>query len=82
MSCIYLGENMKATTSLIGILLIIAGILLFVYESVTYTKPEQIAQIGDIHVIQNEQKTVYFPPIYGGIAILAGVVLVVIGRKK
>ncbi len=79
---IYLGENMKSTTSLIGILLIIAGILLFAYEGFTYNKPEQIAQIGDVHVIENHEKTVYFPPIYGGIAILAGIVLIVVGRRK
>ncbi len=73
---------MKSTTSIIGILLIIVGILLFVYEGFTYNKQEQIAQIGDVHVVENHQETIYLPPIYGGLALLAGVILVVIGRKK
>jgi hypothetical protein len=73
---------MKSTTSIIGILLIIAGILLFVYEGFTYNTQEQIAQIGDVHILESQQKTVYLPPVYGGMALLAGVILVVIGRKK
>lgn len=73
---------MKSTTSIAGILLIIAGIILFVYEGFTYTKQEQIAQIGDVQIVENQQKTVYFPPVLGGLAILVGIVLVVVGSKK
>lgn len=73
---------MKSITSIAGILLIVAGILLFAYEGFTYTKQEQIAQIGNVQLVENQQKTIYFPPIIGGLAIVAGIVLVVIGKKK
>ncbi|MFA6036927.1 MAG: hypothetical protein WC748_02240 [Legionellales bacterium] len=74
---------MKSTTSLIGVLLVIAGILLIAYEGfISYTKPEQIAQIGNVHVIENQEKTVFISPIYGGIALLGGIVLLVVGRRK
>ncbi len=73
---------MKSTRHIAGILLIVVGILIFVYQGFTYTKPEQLVQIGDIKLIENQEKTVYFPPVLGGIAIIAGVVLLLVGRKK
>ena len=72
---------MNSMTRIIGILLIVVGGLIFAYQGFTYTKPEQLAQIGDVKVIANQEKTVYLPPILGGIAIIAGIVLVVVGRK-
>lgn len=67
---------------LIGIILIIAGIVALGYQGFTYTKREPIVQIGDLKVTADTQKTVYFPPYVGGIAVVAGIVLVVVGRKR
>lgn len=72
---------MKSAISLVGLMLVIVGILIFVYQGFTYTKHENIAQIGDIKVTADTQKTVYLPPILGGLSILAGIVLVIVGRK-
>lgn len=73
---------MKSTISIVGILLIVFGILAFAYQGITYTKRENIAQLGDLKVTADTQKTVYFPPILGGASIVAGVVLVIVGRIK
>ncbi len=73
---------MKSITSIVGILLIIIGILTLTYQGFTYTKQEKIAQFGDLKVTADTQKTVYFPPILGGLSIVAGIVLVVVGRKN
>jgi hypothetical protein len=73
---------MRSTTSLLGLLLIIGGILALAYQGFTYTKHENVAQIGDLKVTADTQKTVYFPPIFGGIALVAGIVLVVVGRRN
>lgn len=72
---------MKSTT-LIGIILILVGVLALSYQGFTYTKHEDVANIGDLHVTANTQKTVYFPPILGGISLIAGIALVVVGRKS
>jgi uncharacterized membrane protein len=73
---------MKSLLSIIGILLIIVGITALAYQGFTYTKLEKVLQIGDLQVTADTQKTVYFPPILGGLSVVAGIVLVVIGRKK
>lgn len=73
---------MKSFTSVIGIVLIIAGLLALGYQGFTYTSKEQVAQIGDLKVTAETQKSVTFPPIVGALSLAAGIVLVVVGRKK
>jgi hypothetical protein len=73
---------MKTITSIVGILLIITGIAALAYQGFSYTKQEQIMQIGNFQVTANTQKTVYLPPIFGGLSVVAGVALVFIGRRN
>lgn len=73
---------MRSALTIIGIILIIAGIFTFAYRGVTYTDREQIAQLGDLKVTAEKEKTIYFPPILGGVSIVAGIILVVVGRRK
>jgi uncharacterized membrane protein len=73
---------MKSIMAVIGIILIILGIATLAYQGVTYTQREKIAQIGDVQVTANTQKTVYFPPLLGGLFLVAGIVLVVVSRNK
>lgn len=73
---------MKALLSIIGIILIILGITVLAYQGFTYTKHETVAQIGNVQITADTQKTVYFPPIAGGVSLLAGIVLVIVGRNR
>ncbi len=72
---------MKGITSTLGILLIILGVITLVYQGITYTKHETVAQIGDLKVTADTEKTIHFPPLLGGLSLVAGIVLVVVGRK-
>lgn len=72
---------MKSIT-IVGILFIVLGILVLGYQGFTYTKQENVAQIGDIKITAETQKTVNLPPYLGGLFTVAGIVLVVVGRKK
>jgi uncharacterized membrane protein len=73
--------NMKPIINLVGIILIVIGIAALAYQGFTYTKHEKVAQIGDVQVTADTQKTVYFPPMLGGLSLVAGIILVVVGRK-
>lgn len=74
--------SMKSLISILGIFLIIAGIVTVAYQSITYTQQEKVAQIGDLKITADREKTIHFPPLLGGLALAAGVILVVVGRKK
>ncbi len=73
---------MKNLLLIIGIVLVIFGVVALGYQGFTYNQKEQIAQIGDIKVTAETPKTIYFPPIVSGAAVIAGIVLIVLSRRK
>jgi hypothetical protein len=72
---------MKSLT-LLGVLFIILGGLSLAYQGFTYTQKEKVAQLGSLQVTADQQHTVYFPPILGGLGVVAGIILVVVGSKN
>jgi len=64
-----------------GIVLIVLGIAALVYQGFTYTSRETVIDIGPIKATADTQKTVPIPPIAGVVAVVAGVALVVAGKR-
>ncbi|MCX6564342.1 MAG: DUF3185 domain-containing protein [Candidatus Aminicenantes bacterium] len=67
---------------LLGIILIVLGVLALVYQGIQYTSKEKILEIGSIKLSADTKKTIPLPPIVGGIAIVAGIALILVDRKK
>lgn len=67
---------------IIAIILIVAGILGLVYGGVTYTKDTHEAKLGPIELSVKEKETVNVPMWAGIGAIVLGVVLLVVPKKK
>jgi hypothetical protein len=67
---------------IIGILLIVLGVISLAYQGITYTTREEVLDVGPIEATAETEKTVPLPPILGGIALVAGTVLVWTGNKK
>lgn len=72
---------MKAT-SLIAIILIVIGITAFGYQGISYTTREKVVDIGPLHMTAEKTRTIPLPPIVGAIALVSGIVLIGIGRKR
>lgn len=68
--------------SIVGIILIIVGLVALGYQRFSYSTREQVAQLGDVKVTAETQKTIHLNPIFGGAAVAAGLILVIIGRRK
>jgi hypothetical protein len=66
----------------VGIILIILGVLGFVYKGITYTTKETVVDAGPLEIQAEEEKTVPIPEILSGIAIIGGIVMVMAGSKK
>jgi hypothetical protein len=66
----------------IGIVLIVLGLLGFVYQGITYTTREKIIDIGPIEASADVEKTQTIPPIASGAAVLVGLVLLVADRRR
>jgi hypothetical protein len=67
---------------LVGIVFILLGVLALVYQGVRYTTKENLIDIGPLKVTATEKKTIPLPPIVGGVAIVAGIALILVERKK
>jgi len=67
---------------LAGIILIILGVLALAYQGIRYTTQEKLVDIGPLKVTTTEKKTIPLPPILGGVAIVAGIALILSERKK
>jgi len=70
------------TTTLLAVVLIVVGIIAFVYQGVTYTTKENVVDIGPLKVTADKTQTIPIPPIVGAVALVGGIVLVAVGRKK
>ena len=67
---------------LVGIILIVLGVVALGYHGITYTTREKVLQIGPLEATQKREKTIPLPPILGGAALAAGIVLIITGTRK
>ena len=70
------------TTKLIGVILIVAGTLGLIYGGFSYTKERHDVKLGSLKFSVAEKATVNVPVWAGAGAIAAGVILLLIGRKR
>jgi uncharacterized membrane protein YidH (DUF202 family) len=70
------------TSTLLGIVLILIGIVSLAYQGISYTKREKVIDVGPIHATKDTTKTIPLPPIVGGLSLIGGIVLVATGAKK
>ena len=66
---------------IVGIILIAIGAIALAYQGISYTTTERVVDIGPIKVDARKEKTIPLPPILGGVAVAAGVVLLIFGAR-
>jgi len=69
------------TRAVAGVILVIIGVIALVFQGITYTKHKKVLQVGSFQATTEQHKTIPVPPIVGGIALVAGIALLVAGRK-
>jgi drug/metabolite transporter (DMT)-like permease len=74
------GGTMNGRT-ILGIALILIGLFALAYQGFTYTTQKKVVDIGPIQATKEEHHTVPLPPILGALALIAGVFVVVGGRR-
>lgn len=66
----------------LGVVLIVLGVIALIYQGITYTRDREVVEMGPIEVTAEEKETIPIPPIIGGVLVVAGVALLVAGRKR
>jgi hypothetical protein len=67
---------------ILGVVLIIVGILMFVFGSVSFTHKEKVLDAGPVEINKKEKKTIAWPNYACGIAIAAGVLVLIASANK
>ena len=67
---------------IVGIILIAVGILMLVLKGFNFTQEKKLVDIGPLEINTKEKKTLAWPTYAGVIALVAGVALVVLDKKK
>lgn len=70
------------TATVVGILLIILAVISFVYQGITYTTHKKVLDLGPVQASTTEHKTIPLSPVFGGILLVGGIVLVVVGSRN
>jgi uncharacterized membrane protein HdeD (DUF308 family) len=65
-----------------GIVLVALGVLALAYQGVTYSSRGDTIDLGPLTITTREKKTIPLPPILGVLALVGGVVLMVLDRRK
>jgi hypothetical protein len=66
----------------VAISLILLGVIGLAYQGFTYTHREKILDIGPLHATEEKHDWISIPPVLGGIAVVAGVVLLAASGKR
>jgi uncharacterized membrane protein YidH (DUF202 family) len=67
---------------IVGIILIVGGLAAFVFGGVSWTENKTIVDIGPIQATAKERKSLPIPAVVSGIAVIAGIVLLVMPARR
>lgn len=66
----------------LGVILIVLGILGFIFRAITYTTEEEIIDLGPVEATAKEEHTIPIPELASGAALVGGIVLVILGTRR
>jgi hypothetical protein len=67
---------------IVGVVLIVLGIVGFAIGGITFTRERTVAEVGPLELRAEERETFPITPIAAGAALVAGIVLVVVGSRR
>ena len=67
---------------ILGFVLVVLGALALVYGGISYSRQRTVLDVGPFKATASEQRNIPLSPIVGGIAMLGGILLLVVPRKR
>jgi Na+-transporting methylmalonyl-CoA/oxaloacetate decarboxylase gamma subunit len=67
---------------LVGFVLVVLGVLALVYGGISYNRERTVLDVGPFKATATEQKNIPVSPIVGGVALLGGIILLTLPRKR
>src|SRR5687768_13641059 len=77
------GPEVRVTPRrIVGLVLVIIGLVSLLWGGISWTREETIVDIGPIEARSQERETIPLPPIVGGLALVAGAILLVVRERS
>ena len=67
--------------AMIGVLLIVFGIVALGFQSITYFTVDRVVDAGPLQIDVQRPHTIVFHPVAGAVAVVAGLILVILGAR-
>jgi hypothetical protein len=67
---------------LLGVVLVLIGVGVLLFGHFTYSETKPVADIGPVHINSQEEHSVFIPTIAGIVVVIAGLGLVMVGRRS
>ena len=71
-----------AAARTLGIILVVVGIVALVWGGISWTREETVVDLGPLEATAETRETIPLPPLLGGIALVAGIVLLVVPARR
>ena len=66
----------------VGVVLIVLGVIALAVPSITFFTTERVADVGFFAIDVSKPHTIFFNPIVGGVALIAGIILAIMGTRS
>ena len=66
----------------LGIVLLVVGLVMTVFTGFNVITKKKVVDIGPLEVNKEEKTPIYWSPVTGGILAVAGLVIILVGKRK
>jgi len=66
----------------VGVILVAIGIVALVWGGISWTNEETVLDLGPLEAKTETRETIPLPPVLGGVALIAGIVLLVVPARR
>ena len=68
--------------TVIGILLVVVGLLSLALGAISYTRREEVLDLGPVAVTTEKHERIPLPPLFGIVSVIAGAAVLVAGSRR
>ncbi len=66
----------------LGITLLVVGIIMTVFTGFNIITKKKVVDLGAVEISREEKTPIYWSPITGGLLAVAGILILVVGKRK
>lgn len=66
----------------LGIVLLVVGLVMTIFTGFNLVTKKKVVDLGPVEINKEEKTPIYWSPITGGVLAVAGLVVILMGRRK